>query len=374
MFTKRKIIQNLSNIPGWRTNLRIIVFESDDWGSVRMPSIDTFKKLESSGLDLHSFDAGRYNLNDTLASESDLEHLFEVLTSHKDSEGREVVFTPISIVANPDFDRILKKNFTAYFLEPFTETLRKLPGCEGSFRLWKEGIEKRIFVPQMHGREHLNIIAWMKALQGNDEHTRLAFDEHVTGFVPLNYPEVDYQASFLFWEPKELEYHEKVLIEGLGIFEDLFGYRAEYFVPPNGPFNNKLNKILVENGIKYRSSSKIQKEPIGFGKTRRIPHWIGQKDTTGLTYLTRNCFFEPNQPGKDWVSSCINDIRIAFRWHKPAIISSHRVNYIGSLNPANRDNGLRQLDILLKEIIRFWPDVIFLSTPELGRLITRTNR
>lgn len=374
MLNIRHIVQNLANLPGWQTNSRIIVFESDDWGSIRMPSIDTFKRLERLGLDLNSYDAGRYNMNDTLASESDLEKLFEILSRHTDSEGREVVFTPITIVANPDFDRIKKDNFTHYYLEPFIETLRKLPGCEGSFNLWKKGIEKRLFVPQMHGREHLNIIAWMKSLNAGEEHARLAFDEQVTGFVPMKYPQNDYQAAFLFWEPVELEYHEKVLVEGLRIFENLFGYKAEYFVPPNGPFNNRLNKILVENGIKYRSASKIQKEPIGHGKVKRIPHWLGQKDNTGLTYITRNCFFEPNQPGKDWVGSCINDIRIAFRWHKPAIISSHRVNYMGSLNPSNRDNGLRQLDTLLKEIIKFWPDVIFMTTPELGKLIVKGNK
>ncbi len=370
---KSQVFRNLSNIPGWRSNRKVIVIESDDWGSIRMPSIDAFKKLESLGLDLRSFDAGRYNLNDTLASESDLENLFEVLSRHKDSAGKQVVFTPVTIVANPDFERILKENFNTYYLEPFTETLKKIPGCEGSFKLWIEGIEKRLFVPQMHGREHLNVTAWMNALRSGEEHTRLAFGEHVTGFVPLKYPEVDYQAAFLLWDPEELEYHKKVIIEGLGIFEDLFGYRAEYFVPPNGPFNNKLNQILVENGIRYRSTSKIQNEPAGYGKTRRVPHWIGQKDRSGLIYMTRNCFFEPNQPGKDWVNSCLNDIRTAFRWHKPAIISSHRVNYIGSLNPANRDSGLRQLDALLKEIIKCWPDMSFLTTPELGKLMAENN-
>ena len=30
--------KNIVNIPGWRTNRKIVVFESDDWGSTRMRS------------------------------------------------------------------------------------------------------------------------------------------------------------------------------------------------------------------------------------------------------------------------------------------------------------------------------------------------
>ena len=98
-------------------------------------------------------------------------------------------------------------------------------------------------------------------------------------------------------------------------------------------------------------------------------HWLGQKDKSGLRYITRNCFFEPSLQGEDWVDSCINNISIAFRWHKPAIISTHRVNYIGSHNPANRDIGLFQLKVLLQTILRNWPEVQFMTTPQLGELM-----
>ncbi len=65
-----------------------------------------------------------------------------------------------------------------------------------------------------------------------------------------------------------------------------------------------------------------------------------RKNSDGLRYLTRNSFFEPSQAGSDWVNNCLNDIANAFKWNKPAVISSHRVNYIGSLFPENRENGL----------------------------------
>jgi len=163
------------------------------------------------------------------------------------------------------------------------------------------------------------------------------------------------------------------LIEGLTLFEKIFGYRAVYFVPPNRYLNNTLNYTLIENGIKYRSVSKIQDQPLGNGRTNKVIHWHGQKDKSGLLYLTRNCMFEPNYPGRDWVDSCLNDIKTAFWWHKPAIISTHRVNYIGALRPTNRDNSLRQLDALLKEIVKRWPEVEFLTTAQLGSIMTQNS-
>lgn len=372
LFPSRSILlRNLSNIAGWRSRDKLIVFESDDWGSIRMPSKNSFERLEKSGLDLRSADAERYNLNDTLATSHDLECLFEVLSLTRDGNGHTAVFTPLTIVANPDFKKIIESGFKEYFSEPFTITLKRYKGCEHSFDLWKEGIEKRIFAPQLHGREHLNVTAWMKALQIGDKDTLSAFNEEIWGFVPHDYPTIDYQAAFLLGNVDELTYHRKVLEEGLVLFKNLFGYKAEYFVPPNGPFNNSLNKTLVKNGIKYRYASSIQNETLGNRESRKIIHWLGQKDKVGLRYILRNCFFEPSHEGKDWVGSCMNDIKIAFAWHKPAIVSTHRVNFIGSLNPANRDRGLKQLNQLLHEILKAWPDVTFLTTAELGKLINQ---
>ena len=340
-----------------------------------MPSLESFHLLAKEGLDLTTRDAQRYNINDTLATISDLQNLFEVLFNTKDRHGNHAVFTPIALVANPDFQKIRNSGFSEYYYEPFTETLKKYPGCENSFDLWKEGIQKKLFVPQIHGREHLNVKAWMKALQMGDRHTRLAFDQGLWGFVPdqKNLPGFDFQAAFLLGDVSELEYQKSVIIEGLTLFEEIFGYRPVYFVPPNRSLNNALNYTLVENEIKYRSVSKIQEQPLGNGRIKKVIHWHGQKDKSGLLYFTRNCMFEPSHPDRDWVASCLNDIKMAFLCRKPAIISTHRVNYIGALHPSNRDKSLRQLDALLKEIIKRWPDCEFMTTAQLGAIMTQGN-
>jgi hypothetical protein len=130
---------------------------------------------------------------------------------------------------------------------------------------------------------------------------------------------------------------------------------------------------LKEKGIDFRSTAKLQNESTGYQKTKKVIHWLGQRDKYGIRYITRNCFFEPSITKKDWIDSCLNDINNAFRWHKPAIISSHRVNYIGVHEPSNRDNTLRGLKNLLAKILKIWPDVEFMTTPQLGDLICKKH-
>jgi hypothetical protein len=369
---KAGIARNLSNVFGWTTNRHLIVLESDDWGSIRMPSIDVFNNLSKDGIDWSSDGGYRFNRYDSLANSEDLESLFEVLLSVTDSTGKHVVFTPISLVANPDFTRIRQSDFNEYFCEPFTETLKRYNGCENSFKLWKEGIANRLFVPQFHGREHLNVSVWMKALKGNHKRIRKVFNYGMWGISTVNDPaiQVELQSAFDFTDKNDLNYQKKVIDSGLKMFKDLFGYNAVYFVPPNGPFSSELEAICTEGGIKYLSIAKMHNEPIGQGRTKKSLHWLGQSSKAGLIYVTRNCFFEPGIPGRDWVDSCLKEIEIAFKWHKPAVISSHRVNYIGALHKANRDSGLKYLSLLLKQIMKNWPDSEFITSAELGEKIT----
>lgn len=369
MFSKLKgnLVKNLANLPGWTTNKKIIVIESDDWGSIRMPSLKTYDILTEKGLDLSSGDDYRYNKNDTLEDKEDFEGLFETLSKFKDKNNNSPVFTAVSLVANPDFDKIKKNNFQQYFWEPFTETLNKYN--KNSFSMWKQGIDNKLFIPQFHGREHLNVAFWMRALKTGDQEALLAFDHGLWGFNNKHPHNVTYQAAFDLEFISDLDIQKEAITSGIQLFEELFHYKPIFFVPPNGPFNNQLEKSAFEGGIKYMSTSKIQNEVLGEGKTQKQIHYLGQKNKLGQTYITRNCFFEPSQTSKNWIDACLNDIEVAFRWKKPAVISSHRVNYIGGLNQKNREKGLHELNSLLEKILQKWPDVQFMTSNDLGNLI-----
>ena len=334
-----------------------------------MSTKEDFAKLTALGFD---FSKSHYLNYDCLESNDDLEMLFEVLSKHKDTTGRAPVMTGVNVVANPDFEKIKANGFSTYKYELFTETCKKYAGRDRVHDLWKEGIKKRLFVPAFHGREHLHVKRWMNLLQKNDKTVRTIFDYGIPYVnIGINGKKMpDLRAAFDIDTLSEIPYLQEVLIIGLIEFEKLFEIQPAYFIPTNGPFNNSLEGLLFENGIKYIGTGKINNEPVGNGKFKKHFRYLGKKNTIGQIYLTRNCIFEPSKKDKDWVDSCLKDIEIAFRWRKPATISSHRVNYTGSLHPANRDNGLKQLDLLLAQIIKKWPDTAFMTSKELGDLIS----
>lgn len=336
-----------------------------------MPEPETFNSLQQSGIDLLSDEGVVYNTYDTLADSNDLSGLFEVLSSARDKNGCCAVMTPVSVVANPDFDRIRESGFNTYFFEPFTETLKKFKGCEDSFQLWQEGIRRKIFVPQFHGREHLNVKAWLRALNNGNRNARIAFNHGFWGMSTQTDPDIrlELQAAFDYINPVDVDYHKEVISTGLSLFNELFGYRASYFVPPNGPFSSKLETALIMNGIEYISMPKIYNEPVGFGRSKKRFSWMGKTTGKGLKVIARNCFFEPATPGKDWVDSCLSEISTSFTWHNPAVISTHRVNYVGRLSGVNRDRGLTHLNILLRRIVQKWPETEFMTSHELGSLM-----
>ncbi len=371
---KSRLRVNASNITGWRTNRHIVLIESDDWGSIRMSSVQSFDKLKKAGMPI---DKIHYNIYDSLESNEDLEELFNVLTNHKDSTGRHPVITGVNVVANPDFDRIKEAEYGEYYYEPYTATCKRYPKHDKVYELWIKGIKERLCVPAFHGREHLNVQRWMRLLQQGNKSVHLGFDCGVTGIswgidgekIP------SFQAAFDIDHMEDLTYMREVLTTGLSLFETLYGYKSKFFVPTNGPFNNSLEKALLEAGVVYIDTARKQQEPMGDGQFKTNIRYLGKKNKYDQVYLVRNCFFEPSSVGfevpqnHDWINSCLKEIEIAFFWHKPAVISSHRVNYIGFLHPENRERGLKMLNQLLGEIIKRWPDVEFMTSMELGDLI-----
>jgi hypothetical protein len=370
MKIKDKIAHNIKNMIGSSVKEKYLIIESDDWGSIRMPSIEALERLKSKGISLEKGDSKRYNNSDTLASKEDFEFLFNTLIQFKDETGNSPVFTALSVVANPDFAKIKENNFEKFIYEPFTKTLDRYNKAD-AFAMWKKGISEKLFQPEFHGREHLNANVWLRQLQANDKDTHLAFDEGC--WAINNARQINYQAAFNVEMPNDIALQKDILATGLDLFEQIHGYKSRFFVPPNGFFNNQLEEITAQKGIKFMGVSKVQKEPHGNGKYKNNFHWLGKQNKHNQVYLTRNAFFEPNAPGKDWHNDCLNDIHYAFKWNKPAVISSHRTNYIGSLDVRNRDLSLKALQLLLVEILKRWPDVKFITSTQLGDIISKNS-
>lgn len=364
---KRKIKHILLNIPGWHTKRKIVVFESDDWGSIRMPSRNIYELLLKKGIAVNRFP---YNRFDSLASENDLTLLFEVLFSVKDKNGNSPIITANTIVTNPDFEKIQGSDFREYFYEPFTETLSKYPEHSNSFHLWKQGIQLGIFRPQFHGREHININKWMRALRKSSGYIRLAFDYRMYDLsLDGNISEDTFVDALNFEIENEIDFQRKSIKEGLKLFAELFGYKSTTFIAPCNIWSRKLNETLFAGGITGLKGGWYQFEPRR-SKLRKIFHYTGQKNNLSQYHLIRNASFEPSQiPNFNFVEDILSRMNIAFNCGKPLIIGTHRLNYIGYIDPANRDKNLKILSQLLKEIVKRYPDVEFMSSDQLIDII-----
>ncbi len=371
MSIKNKISHNLLNIPGWHTKRHIVVIESDDWGSIRMPSREVYDSMLAEGIRVDKDPYCRY---DGLATSKDLEDLFDVLTSVKDKNGQYAVITADAVVANPDFEKIEASGFTEYYYEPFTETLKKSSRHQGAFELWKQGMDAGIFHPQFHGREHLNIKKWLMALRSDDGITRRAFDYRTYGLTSAVDSRINrnYMGAFDSALPEDIESYKQILEEGLELFENIFGYRSESFIATTYTWSPLIEPILKQNGVRYLQGTVKQRVPIDEGLSFKYKNtnFQGRKSNSGLTYLMRNCFFEPSQSIiSNPVDDCLNRIALAFRWGKAAVISSHRLNFIGSIDKSNTDKNLPLFRELLQCIVKQWSDVEFMSSDQLGKII-----
>ena len=362
---RASLSRNFINFPGIRLNRKIVVIESDDWGSIRIPSNEVYSKFISRGFDISNSD---YNRLDTLETNDDLTMLYAVLRSFKDGMGNYPVITANCVVGNPDFHKIKESDFSEYYFEPVTETLKRYPNRDMVETLWKQGNSEGIFHPQFHGREHVNVVRWMEALRKKTPEIMFTFDNETTfsGEGDYNFMEV-----LDFNTPDDISKMKESLEEGLDLFEKIFGFRSKSFIPPCYTWNSDVEETLHNNGVKYIQGLVIQSVPTGsFGNYTRKYHFTGNTNSFGQYFLIRNCFFEPSlNKNIDTLEECLNRIKIAFRWKKPAVISAHRINFMGSLDENNRKNNLSLFHELLTRIIKQWPDVEFMTTDKLGELI-----
>lgn len=367
------VISNLVNIPGWRTGRKLVVIESDDWGSIRMPSREVYQYLENKGFKVNSDPFMRF---DSLAAASDLTALFDVLQSVSDCNGNPAVITANTIVANPDFERIRQSDFTQYYYEDFRTTLQRYPAHTGSFGLWQQGMDSGVFHPQFHGREHLNTGRWLKALQQNDWLVKQAFDLGMISISSEPSPMVfGYMESLDYHDEEEKAAKAEILTDGMQLFEQIFGYRSTSFIANCFVWTTQNEEVLKKNGVKYLQGIVQQLSPeIDSGKHRfrKKYHYTGQTNRAGQTYLTRNAYFEPClYPDKDPVGACLKRVSTAFSYGKPAIISAHRLNFIGFIDPENREANLKQFKLLLNAMLRQWPEIEFITSDRLGELIAQ---
>ncbi|KYP15121.1 hypothetical protein, partial [Flavihumibacter sp. CACIAM 22H1] len=361
------------NLKGWRTTRKLLVLESDDWGSIRMRNNAAYTKLLKQG---YPVDKGAFERFDQLESKQDLDALFGVLVKHRDANNRPAVFTANTILTNPDFEKIENSSFTEYHFELFTETYHRYHKDNEIWNYWMNGISDKVFWPQYHGREHYNVSYWMERLRNGDRNVLDAFAVEMVGIPAKQAGSAfnDLVVTASFRNEGQLQKIAASFNEGAELFKQVFGFYSKSFIAPVYTWNTEIEKAVYEKGVQFIQGGRYQKSPEKpNGKINPVYHSLGERNQFGQTYLVRNVFFEPSTQS-DKVTHFANAlayIKAAFRMKKPAIVSTHRLNYMGGLNEKNRTENLALLDRLLKNTIDAYPEVEFVTSDELGELIAK---
>ena len=369
---KRTLNLTLKNQFGWKTSRKIVVFSVDDYGNVRMASREAKEKMKKNGLNVES---NRFDRLDALEDEEDLIQLYDSLTCVSDKNGKHPVFTTFSLPVNPNFEKIIESDYSDYFYETLPETHKKIDGYRNVLAKIKEGIKRGFISPQFHGREHLNIAVFKELIKRKDNEIICAINNRAYACITSRpFPNTSYASAFSFEQLEEVEQHKDIIKDGLKLFEEVYGYRSEHFTAPGYEWHRMLEKTLKEGGISFIDTDMFKKEHRGNGRFSRSFNYSGKRNKLDQYYIVRNCVYEPLLSlGLEWEDYCMMQIENAFKWHKPANISTHRVNFAGHIDPKNREEGLEGLRRLLRKIVQKWPDVEFMSTVELGHLITKSN-
>lgn len=366
MDVKRLLAKNYINFRGWKTKRKIVVIESDDWGSIRMANQNVVEKALRYR---PSIGRNKFLLYDGIERQDDLELLFDLLSKHKDFKGNHPVITALTLTSNPNFELMKDKGSRfQYESESISETYVKYHE-EKLLSIWKkDGLKNNLLYPQFHGKEHLFINRYINRINNEEDIENFAFiNNSIFGTENIT-RNLNFLAAFEYQDESEKISIEKQAQEGLNEFIKLFGFPSQSFCPSQSVVGDHIFQILKNNGILTIQAGQqfVPKE----NKLVKVDNVWGKRTNQGLIFTRRNCTYEPYKDiNADHVEECLKEIEIAFRWGKPAIINSHRINFSSRIRTDLRDKTLVDLDQIFKRIIAKWPEVEFINSSELAEIM-----
>ena len=284
--------------------------------------------------------------------------------------GHFAVLTANVCTANPDFVKIRSSKFEEFYYETFDLSIKNSENGNATWALWEQGVNLGLLRPQLHGREHLHALAWLKELSNGNIDLLKAF-EHNSWGIPyqalFKQRRKNLQAALDIYEmEKEFLFQKQWLMDSVDIFEDKFGFKSKSFIAPAYTWHSKIHRELKPLGIDSLQGIKLQYQPRRDSYMKKL-HFMGEySKSNDIYFFPRNVFFEPSLlPNKDWYSETLRGVEFAFKNNMPAIIGSHRINFIGKLKEANRTDNLDILTRILSDVVKKYPDVIFTTSDKI---------
>ncbi len=360
---------------------KVIVFESDDWGSCfAFPSLALYhfhrSTLKGNGAEKIREDLPKTTLEDP----DDMERLFRVLEGHRGGDGRPARFQANYIMANPSpklVDGVLAK-YEMVSLPDVPEGWPRGNIIEKA----KEGMRRGVWHREFHGYAHVNYRRHEADLRAGGDAYPGEFRKEWYCWMKSSQPKFssvqEYYNELGEWS-SNLSYGEQLrdIREGLTIFKSVFGEIPRSAVAPFYVWQGKTERALGKLKFRVIQGKNRQYNVLGMrhkmdALDERIagnlwPHAMGNFNRKWrIRYLHRNVDFEPGESPQAW-GRAYGEIRAAWSRGEPAIVSTHRINYVDLEKQAVEAN-LEQLERLLASIQRNDPEAVYLTDWEVAQL------
>jgi len=340
---------------------RAVVIQSDDWGFCAwVPDESAYRAL--AGTPAFRSSAGRVYGRSTLESAHDVTKLAEVLLSVQGGDGLSPVLQANTVMAAPDFGRMVP---------PFPPGPLPLIGHPEKPSRWRrpglwEAVARAmaagVWWPELHGLHHVPEHAWLEALRRGDADATQALVYQCTVCEA-----VEASGEYARNEPDQTR--QLNLAHATELFRSGFDRAPLSLCPPDYRWDEALELEAERLGITIVQGKAEQVRPLLRVRRKLIPskwpHVRGNR-----FYTPPRIAFEPRGERDGPLGPSATHARVIEEWEKgrPAVISTHRVNY-AHLEEAWSGQGRAALSDLLQRLAA--DRAVFLTDAELRDLTFR---
>lgn len=333
----------------------LLLLQSDDWGLCGIRDEEGFRELQARGLDLGNRPYDFYSLE----TAEDLRGLYAVLLRHRDSIGRPPCMVFNFVLCNVDFPRTVDSGFAHLKLLPLKEGLPGRWERPGLWEAYKEGIERGLVYPALHGLTHFCYQAAEKLIRMPNEEGELLrnlYRAH-TPFIPGRTPWVGYEYRGANKVDGWLDRPEQArrIMEGRRLFEEAFGFPPLSACAPGYRANEDTRRGWARAGICISQN----------GPDFSLAPY---RDRNGILMLERNVLFEPAlDPTRFTEERALQAAGEALASGRPAVVCMHSVNFHSTLKNY-RDLTLSRLDRFLSLLEKKFEGLLYVHDGDMLRI------
>jgi len=352
----------------WR-EVRAVAFESDDWGFCGfIPDTTVWR-----GLDPAVLDAGKIPevyWGSTLEDSLTVARLSRLFTTFSGRDGLPVVFQPNYIVSALDYrqpspgDTVQTESWRQYDLPALPPNYQR----PGLWRAVAEAVARGVWHPELHGAYHYDPI-WRQTNVRSNPQVQVAA---ARGILP--FPRCSRAWELGTWRNRNLLVAE--LAHSLAVFKGLFGRRPESVIAPDYAWDGRSERLWIEAGLLVVQAKRDQRHPrfrsgrLHHRLLKLVARVVARQTRSDLTFLERNCRFEPTQH-PDWrtaVDRCLQQIESAWHEGEPAIVETHRINFAHTDQTVVTRGFSALTELLTRLQAEHEQDYLFLTDAELAQL------